>query len=162
MQMSEASDRLTLIISHINKEKEYVWRKTKKDELKSKEYLLLSVAFLPNPTERWIGGFGSWQGFSFSLPLSLWTEARVLLGLLCCAGGKLPIRGTLIEHWKQEFYKGADLLFITSHSLLLFLPHSSVFHCSLCHTPASFLGLFSDSLYTAFSADPQPPLPRRI
>lgn len=73
-------------------------------------YLSLSLPFFP------------------PLPLPLWTEARVLLGLLHCAGGKLPIRATLIEHWKQEFYKGADLLFITSHSLVFFLPHSSVFH----------------------------------
>jgi len=59
--------------------------------------------------------------------LPLWTEARVLLGLLYCAGGKLPTRASLIEHWKQEFYKGADLLFITSYSNLS-LPHSSVLH----------------------------------
>uniref|UniRef100_A0A3B3VIU1 Uncharacterized protein n=1 Tax=Poecilia latipinna TaxID=48699 RepID=A0A3B3VIU1_9TELE len=31
-----------------------------------------------------------------------------------CAGGKLPIRTTLIEQCKQEFYERADLLFITS------------------------------------------------
>lgn len=80
-----------------------------------------------------------WWGWVLarSLPLSFtfWTGARVLLGLLYCAGGKLPIRGSLIEHWRQEFYKEADLLFITSHSLslsptllrfpLLTVPHSN-------------------------------------
>lgn len=91
------------------------------------EYLLLSVLFLLNLTEVWLVGY--WQGLtSVSPSLPLWTEARALLGLLYCAGGKLPIRATLIEQWKQEFYKGADLLFITSHSLPLFLPHASIFH----------------------------------
>ena len=105
----------------------------------------------------WLARFGfvslslslSLFGSLFSLPL--WTEARVLLGLLYCAAGKLPIRATLIEHWKQEFYKEADLLFITSHSLLFFFSHTLPFCTgSPCHTPTSFLGLFSGSIYTAF------------
>lgn len=105
----------------------------------------------------WLARFGfvslslsfSLSGSLFSLPL--WTEARVLLGLLYCAAGKLPIRATLIEHWKQEFYKEADLLFITSHSLLFFFSHTLPFSTgSPCHTPTSFLGLFSGSIYTVF------------
>ena len=116
----------------------------------------------------WLARFGfvslslSLSGSLFSLPL--WTEARVLLGLLYCAAGKLPIRATLIEHWKQEFYKEADLLFITSHSLLFFFSHTLPFCTgSPCHTPTSFLGLFSGSIYTAFILPfslliPPPPL----
>lgn len=44
---------------------------------------------------------------------------------LYCAEGKLPIRTTLIEQCRQEFYERADLLFITS--LVLLLPHSFIF-----------------------------------
>lgn len=35
--------------------------------------------------------------------------------------------GLYSEQWKQEFYKEADLLFITSHSQLFLLPNSSFF-----------------------------------
>lgn len=109
---------------------------TKKEESKSKSLLSTSCClrcFCQTWQNAGLVGLGTGKvslspSPFFFLPLPLWTEARVLLGLLHCAGGKLPIRATLIEHWKQEFYKGADLLFITSHSLVFFLPHSSVFH----------------------------------
>lgn len=62
---------------------------------------------------------------------------------LYCATGKLPIQGdTLIEHWKQEFHKEADLLFITSCLLLFFPTLSCYFFCSRCLARAPLPGLF--------------------
>lgn len=116
--------------SYINEQKKCVWEKTSQ---RASRYWVPPVvcAVFAKLDRRLAGRAGYWQGLtsvSPSLSLPLWTGARALLGLLYCAGGKLPIRGTLIEQWKQEFYKGADLLFITSHSLPLFLPHASIFH----------------------------------
>lgn len=52
--------------------------------------------------------------------------------------------------WKQEFYKGADLLFITFHSLP-FLPHSSVFPLALCATLWLPFLLFSLAFHALFT-----------
>lgn len=83
--------------------------------------------------------------FSSSHPLSELRPGSTWASLYC-ATGKLPIRGdTLIEHWKQEFHKEADLLFITSRLLLFFPPLSSLsfFFGSWCLTrPASLSALF--------------------
>lgn len=70
----------------------------------------------------------SFSLYSFSLSqLCLnWGQGPLGLALLCHRKIANP-GSTLIEHWKQEFYKEADLLFITSHSLLFFLPLSPVF-----------------------------------
>lgn len=126
------------------------WREgicMKKEESRSKSLLSTSCC-LYSFCQTWqnAGLVGLDTGkVSRSLSFTFWTGARVLLGLLYCAGGKLPIRGSLIEHWKQEFYKGADLLFITSHSLLLSptLFRFPLAHCAtlpfLVFSPAPFI-----------------------
>lgn len=100
--------------------------------------------------------FLSFFPFILSLsPSSLWTEARVHLGLLYCATGKLPIRAPLwLNTESRSFIKKLICYslplthcFSFSHSLLFFFSSTG----SQCHTPASFLGLFSSSLYAVFS-----------
>lgn len=101
--------------------------------------------FFPDLTERWAGRIGRWQGLSIflspfpfiSLPLPLWTEARVHLGLLYCATGKLPIRAILwLNTESRGFIKKLicyslplTRCFSISHTLPFFhwltLPHSS-------------------------------------
>lgn len=142
-------------------------RNMNKKESKSKSPLSTSCClwcFIPTWQGAMLLGLGtgkaslylpiSFSLYSFSLSqLSLnWGQGPLGLALLCHRKIANP-GSTLIEHWKQEFYKEADLLFITSHSLLFFLPLSSVFFSSTgswCHTPASFRGLFSSSLYAVF------------
>ena len=131
-------------ISYINKEEEYVWKTS--GQRGSHHWVPPVVCRVPakNLTEHWVGGIVCWQGLSLCLSLSLplselrpgysWAFSVVLQ--------EIANPATLIEHWKQEFYKGADLLFITSHSLL-FLPHSSVFHwLTVPHSSFRFVGPF--------------------
>lgn len=94
------------------------------------EYLPWSALFLPNLTECLVRRAGCQRGF-FSLYLFFHSLSPSELrpgsswAWLYCAEGKLPIRTTLIEQCRQEFYERADLLFITS--LVLLLPHSFIF-----------------------------------
>lgn len=104
------------------------------------EYLLLSGLFLPNSTERWVGGVGYWHGRFIFLSLSLclnWGQG--LQGLLYCAAGKLPIRPTLIEHWKQSFIKKLICYSLPLTHSVFFLPHSSAFFHGLTPPHSDFL-----------------------
>lgn len=125
----------------------------------STQYLLLSELFLPNLTECLVGRVGNWQSFFslylFLFPLSLsLSEPRPgsSWAWRYCAGGKLPIRTTLIEQCKQEFYERADLLFITYLLALLFptFPYFPLAECATLQLPFlvfySFYFMFTDSL----------------
>lgn len=94
------------------------------------------VVLFPRVTAASYGPLDCWTGeVSASLsafpllppPPSESSRAPRGLALLCDTKIANPDL-TLIEHWKQDFYKEADLLFITSHSLLFFLTHISLFH----------------------------------
>lgn len=151
VQSSCCSSWVSVITLHINGKKK---RRGVKGQV-STEYLPWIVLFLPNLTEclvSWAGccwGFFSLYLFSLSLSPSELRPGSSWAGLYC-AGGKLPIRTTLIEQCRQEFYERADLLFITSlsHSF----SHTPLFSVGwLCHTPTSFLGLFLFFLYFMFT-----------
>lgn len=93
---------------------------------------------------------------SLSTVPPLWTTARVHLGFALLWHRKIanPGRHTLIEHWKREFHKEADLLFITSRLLLLFLTLSFYFsaHTALLFSSWTFSPL-------KFSRPAVPPSP---
>lgn len=156
VQMSVPHSQFTLI-AYIPEEKEYLQKTgVKHKSLLSSSCCLWCLYSKPDMLSRRIG---YWHGLplSFCLPFVFfpspslnWGQGPLGFALLCYR--KIANLGYTLNSESRSFIKKLicySLLRIHSISFSQTLP----FFCwtgSHCHTPASFLRLFSSSLYTAF------------
>lgn len=160
VQMIVPHSQFTLI-TYIPEEKEYLHKKRCETQVTT-EFLPLSVVSLfqtwhAEPKD-WIlarSPFIFLSSFHF-FPFSL-SELRSGSAWVCSIVPQENCQsGLYSEQWKQEFYKEADLLFITSHSQHFLLPNPSIFFVELAHIATLQLPFldFSQALFILCSFFP--------